>query len=64
MLAPHILVTLLQQLGYRLCNLGEVQNKHLIIASQPKKTSCLVNRLWRLPTQDMSHLAGVHNDSI
>jgi hypothetical protein len=63
MFTPHILVTLLQQLGDRLCNLGEVQNKPLIIARQPKKTLHLVHRCWWLPIQDIPHLATVLRDS-
>jgi hypothetical protein len=36
---------------------------NLIIASQSKETSYLGHRRWRLPFQDLLHLAGVHRDS-
>jgi hypothetical protein len=35
----------------------------MIIASQPKETSYLRHRRWRLPLQDLFHLARVHRDS-
>jgi hypothetical protein len=61
-LAPEILISLLQQSSNWLHDLGEVWNEPSIIASQPKETSYLRHRCWRLPIQDLLHLAGVHRD--
>jgi hypothetical protein len=63
-IAPYILVSLLQSLGDRLCNLGEVKNEPSIIASQHKETSHLGHRCWRLPIQVLSYLARVHRNSL
>jgi hypothetical protein len=62
-LTPNVLLTLLQELGDRLHDLGEVQNEPSIIARQTKKTSHLVNRLWQLSIQDITYHAKVHHDS-
>jgi hypothetical protein len=62
-LTPNILVSLLQQLSNGLHDLGEVQNESSIIANQSKEISYLGHCHWRLPFQDLFHLAGVHRDS-
>jgi hypothetical protein len=60
---PDILASLLQELGNWLYDIGEVQNEPSIIASQPKETSYHGHGCWRLPFQDLVHLARVHLNS-
>jgi hypothetical protein len=60
---PDKFLLFLQKISDGLGNLGEVQNKSVIVASQAKKTADLMHSSWRLPIQYFSNLARIHGYS-
>jgi hypothetical protein len=54
----------LQKIRNGFGNLGEVQNKSTIVASQADKASDLMHSPWRLPIQHLLNLALIHGYSL
>jgi hypothetical protein len=48
---PNKLLIFLQKTSNGFGNLGEVQNKSMIVASQAEKAADLMHNSWRLPIQ-------------
>jgi hypothetical protein len=61
---PDKFLLFLQKISDRFDNLGEVQNKSTIVASQAKKAVDLMHSHWRLPIQHLSNLARIHEYSL
>jgi hypothetical protein len=60
---PNKLLIFLQKISNGFGNLGEVQNKSTIVASQAEKDADLMHSPWRLPIQHFSIFARVHRYS-
>ena len=61
---PDILHMLLEEVGKRLCNLGEILNESSAIACKTQKTAELLDILRRFPIQNCGHLLGVNSDAL
>src|SRR3954471_24031296 len=61
---PDVLDTLLEEVGKRLGNLGEILNESSAIACKSKKTAKLLNILRRFPIQNFRHLLRVNSDAL
>jgi hypothetical protein len=63
-LNPHKLLILLQKLDHWLGYFGKAFNEAAIITSQPKKTSDLEDKHWRLPFLNSGNLARINSNSL
>src|SRR3954470_24551088 len=61
---PDVLCMLLEEVGKRLCNLGEILNESSAIACKSKKTAKLLNILRRFPIHNFGHLLRVNSDAL
>jgi hypothetical protein len=61
---PNKFLLFIQKIRNGFGNLGEVQNKYVIIASQAEKASDLMHSPWRLPIQHLLNLARIHGYSL
>src|SRR6187401_1605911 len=61
---PVVLDILLQQVGERLGNLGEVLNEPSAIASKTKEASEFLDVLRRFPVDNCFNFLGVHSNTV
>jgi hypothetical protein len=61
---PDKLLLFLQEIRNGFGNLGEIQNKSVIIASQAEKAPDLMHNPWWLPIQHLSNLPRIHGYSL
>src|SRR4051812_36900817 len=61
---PDILHMLLEEVGKRLCNLGEILNESSAIACKSKKTAKLLDILRRFPIQNCRHSLRINSNAL
>src|SRR4051812_46593082 len=61
---PDVLHMLLEEVGKRLCNLGEILNESSAIACKSKKTAKLLDILRRFPIHNFRHLLRINSDAL